>query len=99
MRLSFLRDASDIVEFGDREDASLLLEALESRARVRELSKIIQGALGLIPAGFDSYFLTRLRKLLIEVYQVFLTHCADEEVFQKYFVSTRKTCIARFVTE
>lgn len=55
--------------------------------------------IGARPEGFDSYFSTRFPKLLIEVYQIFLTHCADEEVFQKFLRSTIKTCIARFVTE
>ncbi|KAL0440473.1 UNVERIFIED_CONTAM: Serine/threonine-protein kinase/endoribonuclease IRE1a [Sesamum latifolium] len=51
----------------------------------RELSKEIQAILGPVPEGFYSYFSTRFPKLLIEVYQVFLSHCAEEETFHKYF--------------
>ncbi|KAL3514882.1 hypothetical protein ACH5RR_027599 [Cinchona calisaya] len=51
----------------------------------RELSKDIQGILGQLPEGFDSYFSTRFPKLLIEVYKVFHLYCADEETFCKYF--------------
>ncbi|KAI3465466.1 hypothetical protein Pfo_022129 [Paulownia fortunei] len=55
----------------------------------RELSKEIQAILGPVPEGFDSYFSTRFPKLLIEVYQIFFRHCAEEEIFHKYFRSTR----------
>ncbi|KAL7116445.1 hypothetical protein ACP275_03G005700 [Erythranthe tilingii] len=55
----------------------------------RELSKEIQAILGSVPEGFDSYFSTRFPSLLIEVYQIFLRYCADEELFQKYFRNTR----------
>lgn len=52
-----------------------------------ELKEVVKAELGPLHEGFDSYFSTRFPKLLIEVYQVFLTHCAGEEVFQKYFRS------------
>ncbi|PIN14666.1 Serine/threonine protein kinase and endoribonuclease ERN1/IRE1 [Handroanthus impetiginosus] len=55
----------------------------------RELSKEIQAILGPVPEGFDSYFLTRFPKLLIVVYQVIFSHCAEEEIFHKYFRSNR----------
>ncbi|KAK4428316.1 Serine/threonine-protein kinase/endoribonuclease IRE1b [Sesamum alatum] len=55
----------------------------------RELSKEIQAILGPVPEGFYAYFSTRFPQLLIEVYQIFLSHCAEEEIFRKYFRSTR----------
>ncbi|XP_055833426.1 serine/threonine-protein kinase/endoribonuclease IRE1b-like isoform X1 [Solanum dulcamara] len=51
----------------------------------RELSKEIQGILGQVPEGFESYFSTRFPRLLIEVYKVFHTYCLDEDIFKKYF--------------
>lgn len=51
----------------------------------RELSKDIQGILGQVPEGFDSYFSTRFPRLLIEVYKVFRLYCVGEEIFRKYF--------------
>ncbi|CAI9115226.1 OLC1v1016069C1 [Oldenlandia corymbosa var. corymbosa] len=51
----------------------------------RELPKEIQGILGQVPEGYDSYFSRRFPKLLIEVHKVFRLHCAEEETFRKYF--------------
>ncbi|KAH0681506.1 hypothetical protein KY284_022591 [Solanum tuberosum] len=51
----------------------------------RELSKEIQGILGQVPEGFESYFSTRFPRLVIEVYKVLHTYCLEEDIFQKYF--------------
>ncbi|KAK4351776.1 hypothetical protein RND71_027294 [Anisodus tanguticus] len=51
----------------------------------RELSKEIQGILGQVPEGFESYFSTRFPRLVIEVYKVFHRYCLEEDIFQKYF--------------
>lgn len=51
----------------------------------RELSKEIQGILGTVPDGFDSYFSIRFPRLLIEVYRVIQYYCKEEEIFRKYF--------------
>lgn len=55
----------------------------------RELSKEIQAILGSVPEGFNSYFSTRFPQLLIEVYNIILRHCGEEEIFHKYFRNTR----------
>lgn len=51
----------------------------------RELPKEIQGILGQVPEGFESYFSTRFPRLIIEVYKVFHAYCLEEDIFQKYF--------------
>ncbi|CAK9178299.1 unnamed protein product [Ilex paraguariensis] len=53
----------------------------------RELPREIQGILGQVPEGFESYFSSRFPKLLIEVYKVFHQYCAEEESLRKYFRS------------
>ncbi|XP_010539031.1 PREDICTED: serine/threonine-protein kinase/endoribonuclease IRE1b [Tarenaya hassleriana] len=50
----------------------------------RELPGEIQGRLGSVPEGFDSYFSSRFPKLLIEVYKVICRYCKDEEFFLTY---------------
>lgn len=55
----------------------------------RELSKEIQGILGQVPEGFESYFSSRFPRLVIEVYKVFHRFCLEEDIFQKYFKSNQ----------
>ncbi|XP_052202679.1 serine/threonine-protein kinase/endoribonuclease IRE1b-like isoform X2 [Diospyros lotus] len=55
----------------------------------RELSQEIQGILGQVPEGFDSYFSSRFPLLLIEVYKVIYRYCGEEEFLSKYFRSSR----------
>ncbi|CAH9073449.1 unnamed protein product [Cuscuta epithymum] len=51
----------------------------------RELSMEIQGLLGQVPEGFDSYFSSRFPSLVVEVYKVIQRYCADEQIFRIYF--------------
>ncbi|GAB4833030.1 hypothetical protein Ancab_007053 [Ancistrocladus abbreviatus] len=54
----------------------------------RELPKEIQETLGSVPGGFDSYFMSRFPRLLIEVYKVIHRYCREEELLGKYFRSS-----------
>ncbi|KAG6701743.1 serine/threonine-protein kinase/endoribonuclease IRE1a isoform X2 [Carya illinoinensis] len=49
-----------------------------------ELPKEIQGLLGPVPEGFDSYFASRFPRLLMEVHKVVCRYCRGEGWFRKY---------------
>ncbi|CAA7023348.1 unnamed protein product [Microthlaspi erraticum] len=49
------------------------------------LSKEVKELIGSLPEGCDMYFSSKFPKLLIEVYQVLLSYCYDEDLFSKYF--------------
>ncbi|CAL1383636.1 unnamed protein product [Linum trigynum] len=66
-----------------------LLRVIRNKSHhYRELPKEIQELLGSHPEGFESYFSNRFPNLLIEVYKVICSHCAEEEFFWKYLQQT-----------
>ncbi|KAL9171815.1 hypothetical protein ABFS82_03G005100 [Erythranthe guttata] len=89
MENAFINDISRYRRYKFDSVRDLLRVIRNKLNHYRELPKEIQAILGSVPEGFDSYFSTRFPSLLIEVYQIFLRYCADEELFQKYFRNTR----------
>ncbi|CAI0381626.1 unnamed protein product [Linum tenue] len=62
-----------------------LLRVIRNKSHhYRELPKEIQELLGSHPEGFESYFSNRFPNLLIEVYKVICSHCAEDDFFRKY---------------
>ncbi|KAJ8538201.1 hypothetical protein K7X08_014741 [Anisodus acutangulus] len=85
MDTAFINDISRYRRYKYDSVRDLLRVIRNKLNHYRELSKEIQGILGQVPEGFESYFSTKFPRLVIEVYKVFHTYCLEEDIFQKYF--------------
>lgn len=85
MELAFIANIGHYRRYNFNRVRDLLRVMRNKLNHYRELPREIQKLVGPLPEGLYNYFASRYPRLLIEVYNVILQYCKEEECFRRYF--------------